>query len=516
MNRRPTLQDFVEDEMLRAPLLFDQVVDAVQEQWRQALGPHARHTAGEAARTLQLNRGDLVNRAVRSLRTHVQGEVSGRAAGAMPAAPAAPAAPARLELALIDEDAVNSDIEVSRAVERIKSMAEFELRELQAFTSALIGDFNVARDSNPFRPEAYVRALWDGVQVLPMSRSAQAAFLHDAADPLARTLRQSYAGACTRLEDQGVEPAVHRTIVVTPTLRGAGIGALVDGGPITVAQSLQELRDSLPMPLDELPPGPAAAPGPRVDQQLIELLSRLFDAIQSDRAVPPDCVPLLLRLQPTALRLAVQDTSMLDDYDHPIWRFMDRLAFLLTTVQVAELERCLHFARQLVDHLVADGAADSARFEWAIGRIAAFERHSFDRAVLVAQPEITQLQLPVDETSEPIDIGTLDTVPAELMPEDSPPHTASAPPAALLSLQPGGYLRAYLQSEWRLLQLLWVDRTGASWLLRDASAARHWALRLRAIERLFEAQLADVLTPRSLVRSAAGRVLRAMHPAPAR
>lgn len=513
MNRRPTLQDFVEDEMLRAPLLFDQVVDAVQEQWRQALGPHARHTAGEAARTLQLHRGDLVNQAVRSLRLHVQGELSGRAAAATPAAPALPA---KLELALIDEDAVNSDIELSRAVERIKSMAEFELRELQAFTSALVGDFNVARDSNPFRPEAYVRALWDGVQTLPMNRSAQAAFLHDAADPLARTLRQSYAGACTRLEDQGIEPAVHRTIVVTPTLRGAGISALTDGAPITVSHSLQELRDSLPMPLDEPEPGPAAPAGPRVDQQLIELLSRLFDAIQSDRALPPDCLPLLLRLHPTTLRLAVQDTAMLDDYDHPVWRFMDRLAFLLTTVQVAELERCLSFARQLVDHLVADGAADIARFEWAIGRIAAFERHSLDRAVLIAQPEITQLQLAPDEAGAPIDIGTLDTVPAELMPEDSAPPAAAAPPAALLGLQPGGYLRAYLQSEWRLLQLLWVDRAGASWLLRDTSAARHWALRLRAIERLFEAQLAQELKPRSLVRSAAGRVLRAMGTPPAR
>lgn len=505
MSKRPTLQDFVEDEMLRAPLLFDQVVDAVHEQWRQSMGPQTRQ-GGDAARVLQMNRSELVSQAVRALRSSIKAEIS-RAA---PSPTATPAAPMKLELSLIDEEAVNSDIEISRAIERIKSTAEFELRELQAYTSALVGDFNVSRDNNPFRPEIYVRALWDGVQAVPLNRSAQVAILHDAATPLARTLRQSYAGACTRLEDQGIEPAMHRTIVVTPTLRG-GVDS---SAPITVSHSLQELRESLPMPLDGLedpveePVVPAA---PRIDQQLIELLSRLFDAIQSDRMLPPDCVPLMLRLHPTVLRLAVQDASMLDDYDHPVWRLMDRLAFMLDTVQVSEFERALNFARQLVEHLVADGAADNARFQWALGRIAAFERHGFDRAVLQAQPEITQLQLAMDETSEPIDIGTMDTVPAELLPEEDGPSAASASvPDELLSLQPGAHVRAYLQGEWRLLQLLWVDRAGESWLMRDTSASRHWALRLRAIERLFAEQLAAELKPRSLIRSAAGRVLRTM------
>lgn len=511
MNRRPSLQDFVEDEMLRAPLLFDQVVDAVHEQWRQTSGSSARYAGGgDPSRVLQMNRGDLVSAAVRSLRQQVKAEMAGTTSG--PAGGPPQAAPLKLELALIDEDAVNSDIGVARAVERIKSAAEFELRELQAFVAALVGDLNVSRDHNPFRPETFVRAFWDGVQTLPMPRGAQAALLHDAAEPLARTLRQSYAGACTRLEDQGIEPAMHRTIVVTPTAR-ASLGSLLaspDAAPITVSHSLQDLRESLPMPLDPLAAAPEPSAGPRVDQQLIELLSRLFDAIQSDRALPPDCVPLLLRLQPTTLRLAVQDPALLDDYDHPVWRFMDRLAHLLTTVQVAEFERCLNFTRQLVDHLVADGSADVARFDWALGRITAFERHSFDRAVLAAQPEITQLQLAVDAAAEPIDIGTLDTVPAELLPEVPTPASAAAPPAGLLALQPGGHLRAYLQGEWRLLQLLWVDRAGESWLLRDTSASRHWALRLRAIERLFEAQLAAGLEARSLVRAAAGRVLRAI------
>jgi hypothetical protein len=498
--RALTLQDFVDDEMLRAPLLFDQVVDAVVEQWRQAMGGGLRQTV-DTARVLQNQRSDLVSEAVRSLRRQVQ-------ANRTAAAPAAaPPAPARLELSLIGEDEVTADIEVARAVERVKSMAEFELRELQAYTSALVGDFNVSKDTNPFRPETYVRALWEGAQRLPLSRSAQAAFLHDAADPMARTLRQGYAAACTRLDDQGVEPAVYRTIVVSPTGRG-----LSPEQTLAVGVSLQDIRDSLPVPLDEPTPSAHAVlgVGPRIDPQLIDLLSRLFDAIQSDRNLSPACLALLLRLHPTALRLAVQDTTMLDDYDHPVWRFMDRLAFGIATAHVLEQERWLNFARQLVDHLVGDGAADTARFEWALSRVEAYERHCFERAALLAQPEITNLQLATDHSAQAIDIGTMDTVPAELLPEAGPAQTAAAHPR--LILRPGEHMRAYLQGDWRLLQLLWMDGMGEVWLLADAAAPRHWALRQSAIERLAAEQLALPLRPRSLVRSAADRMLRSMPP----
>jgi hypothetical protein len=75
-------------------------------------------------------------------------------------------------------------------------------------------------------------------------------------------------------------------------------------------------------------------------------------------------------------------------------------------------------------------------------------------------------------------------------------------------------MRAYLQGDWRLLQLLWMDEAGEVWLLADAAAPRHWALRLSAVERLAAEKLAVPLRPRSLVRSAADRMLRSMPPTP--
>lgn len=523
MTHRTSLLEFVEDEMLRAPLTFDQVIDAVHEHWRQTLAVQGRQ-GNDAAHVLQLHRAELVDVALQSLRSQVQADLSGAAAsgsgariGKSAGAPAAPVA-ARLELSLIDEDAVAADIEISRAVEAIKTMAEFELRELQAFTSAMVGDVNVAHDTNPFRPEAYVRALWQGVRTLPLSLAIQSAFLRDAADKLARTLQKGYAAACSRLEEQGVEPAAHRTIVY-----GSASWA---GGSVFAPDTLTGLRDSLAMPLDEPnaaeaagsagaagQPGTAAAR--RVDRQAIELLSRLFDAIQSDSELTPQSLALLLRLHPTALRVTMRDPALLDSYDHPVWRFMDQLTFLIQTASPAQTERSLRFARQLVNHLVADATQQHAeRFEWALERLSAFDRHAFERTLQAAASEVAQLR--ADEaaapgtTHEPIDIGTLDTVPSKLLPVES----LATPPLVPLALRPGDRLRAYLHGDWRSLQLLWVSGSGQSWLLQDSASGEYRALRPRAIERLAAERLAMPLRPRSLVRAAAERVLRAIDPTP--
>ena len=168
------------------------------------------------------------------------------------------------------------------------------------------------------------------------------------------------------------------------------------------------------------------------------------------------------------------------------------------------LHRRQAHSRQLVDHLVADGTADAKRFEWALGRLAAFDHHLLEGALLAAQPNIARLQSTIDTANMPIDVGTLDTVPAELMP-DLPAASAAVAPA--LDLQPGLRLRAYLRGEWRLLQVLWREHSAEHWLLRDMANDECWALHQRALDRLAAEQLAQPCLPRSLVRDAAERVL---------
>lgn len=515
MSPRPTLQDFIDDELLRAPMTVDLVIDAVHAAWRLRLPPHSRQD-GDPARTLQAHRGDLVAGALKALRASAQAELGRRGAVSGPVT-----APQRLELSLIGEDDVAVDIEIARCIETIRLQAEAELRELQTYTSALVDDINVSRDTNPFRPDRFVRALWQGVQGLPLSRAAQAAFLHDAAVPLADTLRRSYGAACQRLSEQGVEPASHRTIVV-----GGGTTWGSEFSRYRPPEDLNGLRDSMPSELDALPATPARAPRPSdamhatppaatsPDPQLIELLARLFDAFQTDYGLGPDTVALMQRLQATVLRVALRDASLLDTYDHPVWRFMDHLAHNIETSAPAQRLRLLGLGRNLVDHLAAADGRDGQGFDWALQRLEAAQRHALAQAIGVATPAITRLQRLVDAelapttNAMPLDIGTLDTVPADLMPE---PGSAPAPADALADgLPPGRQVRAYLQGDWRNLTSLWQDDGHELVLLRESTSDVLWALRQQALARLFSEGLAHALQVRSLVRRAAEKVLRAL------
>ena len=137
MPRRPTLQDFIDDELLRAPMTFYAVIDTVQQRWRLRLPPHSRRD-GDPARALQLHRHALVSEALQALRTAAQlDQATGRRPATAHNAPPPAPGPALAELSLIDEDDVAADVEIARCNQTIRQTAEAELRELHTYTSAL-------------------------------------------------------------------------------------------------------------------------------------------------------------------------------------------------------------------------------------------------------------------------------------------------------------------------------------------------------------------------------------------
>ena len=333
----PLFQQFVEDELLRAPMLFDQVLDAVADGGRRNLaGLHGvqRNAVGEMLQALATQRLRLGDYFLRSLREQVQAELQ-RGRRADTGAHASPARPRVQVLALVDEDEVAIEVELAHAIELAKSTAEYELRELQTFVAAMVGDLDMAQDHNPFRPAAFARATWAAAQALPLSRGHQIVFMRQCAEPLAQLLRTSYAASASRLESQGVEPAAYRTLILPSGSRRGGRSVLS-----TFSPDLQRMRESLPAPL--VTPAPAAAPArapaerwtdiargatQRADRQAVELVSRLFEAMVADRRLPQDVVLLISRLHGPAMRLAVRDRSLLDHDTHPLWRFLNQLAF---------------------------------------------------------------------------------------------------------------------------------------------------------------------------------------------
>jgi len=156
----PLYQRFVEDELALAPALVARVLAGTV----QLLGPSRdggasageRSHHSEIVKALQRDASLFEKTFVESLAKRVREETDGHREAGLGEARGGLGG-----LELMDEARVEVDIEISRAMQLVDSTAEWELRELQTFTSTLVGQQHVNAESNPFRPLVYVSALWD-------------------------------------------------------------------------------------------------------------------------------------------------------------------------------------------------------------------------------------------------------------------------------------------------------------------------------------------------------------------
>src|SRR6187402_4005819 len=146
MSIAPILQRFIDDELALAPALIGRVAIGTI----QLLGP-SKEAAGGSERVhyadivtaLQTKAALYEKTFVDSLRRQIAEDLDTQAES-----PAGEAKGDSLSLELMDESRVEVDIEISRAMQLIDSTAEWELRELQAFTSTLKGQSHVTAESN--------------------------------------------------------------------------------------------------------------------------------------------------------------------------------------------------------------------------------------------------------------------------------------------------------------------------------------------------------------------------------
>jgi hypothetical protein len=68
----------------------------------------------------------------------------------------------------------------------------------------------------------------------------------------------------------------------------------------------------------------AVDPGPQ--QSMVDLVCRLFDRLITDKHLHPAFRGPLGRLQPSVMRLALANMRLIDNMDHSVWRFMNRMA----------------------------------------------------------------------------------------------------------------------------------------------------------------------------------------------
>ena len=363
----PVLQRFVDEELALAPALVDRLIADTLQALRESRLPappglaSALQAGGAACRRAFL---DTLIAGVRSQLAELDASAPGASVTASGS------------LELMDESQVEVDIEISRAMQQIDSAAEWELRELQTYTSTLVGQVHVSAESNPFRPQVYATALWAGASAVVAPHASRAALLRASAEVASGLLRKAWAAACTRLEQQGVEPGIYRTVLLAPgtaPTRGASapagsLAALLSSmpgdasGPVPVGVGVGVGRSAPAPSAPALPPAfeqalarleevlhrlapdgtsvraQADTLGPRLAlhrnaitasaatsyaRQVVGLVGRLFDSMLADPQIPPGFATVIARLEASALRVALADSTMLASPQHAVWRFID-------------------------------------------------------------------------------------------------------------------------------------------------------------------------------------------------
>jgi Protein of unknown function (DUF1631) len=447
------LQRFVDDELGRAPALVERTVAGTLQLMRDtkdsglAAGERVHQFA--IVEALQLRGAAYKSAFLQALHASVQDALAEQAGR-----PGAEASMRSAGLELMDESRVEIDIEISRAMQLIDATAEWELRELQTFTSTLVGQTHVSAESNPFRPLVFASALWAAACAVSPVQVHRTTLLRVSAGVTAGLLKNAWAAASTRLEAQGVAPGVYRTVLLAPgsvAARGpapadttkpgaiANLLASMPGGSATLQVGvshaavafgaaapraaapnaspefeqalarLDELLHHLP-PSTDMAREPAqalirrlnlhraalvASAGAPIERQIIELLSRVFDTILADPQVPAPFVALLARLQASALRVALYDADMLDSTRHPVWQLLDRIAHAgasYTQAGDARGAALLAFCHGMAEQLAHTPAPDAALYRRTLTDLDAFLADQLQAQLRAAQGNVQALQ----------------------------------------------------------------------------------------------------------------------------
>ncbi len=363
------LQRFADDELAAAPALVARVrIGAVQLLATSAepcLSPEERVHHAELHQALQRQAPVYESTFLASLRRRVDAEMNAADHGT--GADLAPSRePAGLEL--MDEARVEIDIEISRAMQLIDSTAEWELHELQTFTSTLAGGRHVTAESNPFRPLVYAMALWDAACAISDLQPRRALLLRTSAGVAAGLLKNAWAAASTRLESQGVQPGIYRTVVLPS---GAGMVARGDpdaSRPLFPPAVLPRLPQAAARPGSGSHAGPAGAASTRA----ADLATALFESLLSDSQLPDAFRNLVSGLRGPGVRAAGLDPDVLDSHAHPLWRLIDRVGEVgagYPRTDDPRRECFLAFASSAIAEIAPSPAPDTALLRRLLNRI---------------------------------------------------------------------------------------------------------------------------------------------------
>ena len=146
-----SIAHYIEDELRCAPKIWDQLLDPLLDlarQMRASMTKVARIGNDDLARLLEENWSRMAAAYLGSLRQQAQ-QAFPSASPARPKPDAERARGKKLVLELVGLDSIALDVELSKLIQAIKDEAEYELRDLQAFLAAVVGDMDIEEDHSP-------------------------------------------------------------------------------------------------------------------------------------------------------------------------------------------------------------------------------------------------------------------------------------------------------------------------------------------------------------------------------
>ena len=354
------------------------------------------------------------------------------------------------ELSLLDDTAVDALVAADRIGKALGHSCEWELREVESYTAALVGDPEAGPDRNPVRPELIARALLAAVDAVTDQPGLRQTLSEELTRSLSLLMKICYADLAMQFSQRGLKAQDMRTVgaeggsrmgaeggsrmgtdAAMGTSQAGALGssqvAALDaaarqamgahaaapapigarGGlghvePI-VMDLLRRLHFSAPA-LSAASLGDAHAPqagnliqlhreelrqtaSTPLDHMVIDVVASLFDAILADPKVPPQMARLIGRLQLPVLRAALGDTSFFAKRSHPVRRFVNRLASLACAFEDFSRDPGLGFLQRVAELVEEIAGGDFERLATYEKQLDALESFIADQGQRLLQAQ---------------------------------------------------------------------------------------------------------------------------------
>jgi hypothetical protein len=317
------------------------------------------------------------------------------------------------DLALVDEDQAERDIEISRVVQAVDLQAEWEWRELMGQVRALqvdpLGDGPALAERHPASPAALGRALGQAVQSLAPSADARAALMRAAAPVMAAELRSFYQQCSDQLRQWGAPDAAYGAIRTAPSPVSPAISTPAvpqapaspapapggDGVSLTFRSGIDRLPAAAALGTNPPPPSHGAdlqrladllthiPPGASLTLRPIDggapvhgdhaVVQGLFQQMTHDPRLDRSVKRAIAKLEQAVMQLARTDPTLLTQDDHPTWALINRIAAHAGDHPAAQDPSgtdFLGFVEPVVDRLAQGGGRQD--FELALADVQAY------------------------------------------------------------------------------------------------------------------------------------------------